>query len=371
MKIRKICASLGMKVTGSGNGTLKVVAPPFRSDIKAEIDVIEEVARVYGYDKIPSTIPAIVEQPVRVERAMGLRRAMREALSAMGVDEIMTYSLLGKRQISAAGLSPDAVVEVRNPLTSEQEAMRPSLIPGMLGAVAWNINRKSPDLRLYELGNVYKAVPGGEPREEMRLAIGIAGDKFSGWAGGTRPADFFELKGIFESLLRELGVRDVSFDPCDDPVFAPSQCARVSACGRAVAVMGLLGAKALGGFDIKEKVYMLEADADELMGLAAPGKSFSCLARFPSVSRDISIVVPAAARNADIILAIKAAAGPLLRSVALIDRYRGKQIPDDKVGLTYRLEYQDPSRTLEERTVSEAHENILRSLGEKLGAKLR
>jgi phenylalanyl-tRNA synthetase beta chain len=192
-KIRKVASGLGMKVTGSGAQTLKIQAPSFRQDIKGEVDVIEEIARVNGYDKIPSTLPRIVEQPVRVEPAMARRDLIRDALAALGVDEIMTYSLIDRKTATALEDTQDGMVEVKNPLTSEQEVMRPSLIPGMLGAIAWNINRKSRDLRFYELGNVYSMKGGPDPREELRLSIGISGSAFSSWAGGSRESGFFEL----------------------------------------------------------------------------------------------------------------------------------------------------------------------------------
>ena len=370
-KVTKIAASLGMKVRASSKSGLKLEAPGFRYDLKSEIDVIEEVARVYGYGNIPATLLDVVEQPVRMEPEMVLCNRTRECLTGLGADEIMTYSLLSKRAIAAAGFDALEAIDIKNPLTSEQEAMRPSLIPGMLGAVSWNINRKSKDLKLFELGNVYMKGSGGGFGERKNICIGIAGRAFETWAGSSRPADFFELKGIAEALFGSLGIKDVSFNRAGRLPFSGSACAEILIKSQAVGVLGEIAGRVLGALDIKEKVYILEADAETILKHAKPDKSFTELPKYPSVYRDISIIIGKDTLNADVVSVIRSSAGPMLKEARLIDRYRGKQVSEDKVSLTYRLEYQDPARTLEEKDVSEAHARILRELDEKLGAKLR
>lgn len=370
-RIQNIVASLGMKILHAAHDGLELEAPSFRHDLKAEIDVIEEVARIHGYGAIPTTLPNIVEQPVRMEPEMVGRDRVREILASTGCDEIITYSLTGKRTIAAAGLDAGAAVEICNPLTSEQEAMRVSLVSGILGAVAWNINRKSKDLRLFELGNVYMKKPHAEYGERRNLSIAITGQAFSSWAGASREANFFELKGIVETLITELGVTGVSYAPGKRPYLISSTCAELMIDGKPAGALGEVSRKVLDAFDIKEKVFVFEADADLIVERSSPARSFSELPKYPAVSRDISLVASRRTPNADIIDAIRASAGPTLKDVRLIDRYTGKQIPEDKVSLTYRLEYQDPARTLEERDVTATHERVLRSLDEKFGAKLR
>jgi phenylalanyl-tRNA synthetase beta chain len=370
-KVRKIVTSIGMKIKSASAKSLKLGAPGFRHDIKAEVDVIEEVARVYGYNNIPATLPDIVEQPVRTEPEMVFSQKTRDCLAAMGAYEIMTYSLLSRKSVAAAGFNAAGTIDIKNPLTSEQESMRPSLVPGMLGAILWNINRKSKDLKLFELGNVYMKGPDGGFSERKHLCIGFTGQAFESWTGASRPADFFELKGAAEALFAELGVKDVSFRRANRDGFCAGACAEISVAGNVVGIMGEVSVAVLKNFDIKEKVCLLEADAEAIFAGASLGGRFADLPKYPSVFRDISIVAGKDISNSEVVSVIRAAGGDALKEARLVDRYKGKQIPEDKVSLTYRLEYRDPARTLEEKHVAEVHAKVLRDLDEKLGARLR
>lgn len=371
LRIEKIAGLLGMKIKSSSADALELDMPSFRHDLKAEIDVIEEIARIYGYGSIPATLPNIVEQPVRVEPDIMARSAIRQSLTGMGVDEIVSYSLLSKKIIALTGSPADAVIEVENPLTSEQEAMRPNLIAGMLTAMLWNINRKMKDLRLFELGCVYVKSPSGDFKERHELAIGMTGQSFMSWAGGNRQASFYELKGIIECLMTEVGIKDVSFRNTGNGSFLTAERAEIVTGDVIIGIIGAVSAKILEGFGIKEKAYICLIDADVVGELAKTKKVFETLPKYPSICRDISLLADSLTHNGDIVGAIRYAGGPILKDVRLIDRYKGKQIPADKVSLTYRLEYQDPSRTLEEKDVAQVHDEVLKTLDKKFGAKLR
>ncbi|MBU0894966.1 MAG: phenylalanine--tRNA ligase subunit beta [Candidatus Omnitrophica bacterium] len=368
--IRKIVASLGMDIKASSKRSLKLEVPNFRSDLKSEVDVIEEIARLYGYDKIPVTLPGVVDQPIRMDRQMALRNRTRECLVALGADEIVTYSLLSRSAIISSGAAVDSLVSIANPLTIEQEAMRLSLVPGMLNTMLWNINRKIKDLKLFEIGNIYfkKEDKFGEKRH---LAIAITGQNFTGWAGGSADVGLFELKGMVETLLSELGVEAVDFLAAKDGSFSQAECAQVLINGEPVGVMGRVSSDVLRRFDIKDKVYLFEADLDAVLKDAGAAKHFTELSKYPSVYRDISILAAKNTLHRDLVSAMKAAGGPILKDVGLIDRYEGKQIPEGKQSLTYRLEYRDPSGTLVEKDVLHVHGRVLSELEAKFGAKLR
>ncbi len=370
-KIKKIIESLGMTVASSDKEGLQLEIPGFRHDLKAEVDIIEEVARVYGYNNIPSTVPMLVEQPVRRDPGLVACNKIMQVLTGLGLDEVITYSLLSKRLIAAAALPAEDAIDIKNPLTSEQESMRTSLVPGMLGALVWNINRKSKDLKFFELSNVYLKKPGDEYAQRKSLCIGIAGQAFSSWTGAARDAGFFELKGIIETLLSELGITGVSFRYARRPFLAPAQCAELLIGDTVAGAFGEVSRKALAGFDIREKAYILEADADVIIRHVMLEKSFRDLPKYPAISRDISLLAGKENSNDAIMAVIRKAAGGILKEAHLIDRYTGKQIPEGKVSLTYRLEYQDPARTLQEKDVAEAHTRVLQELDEKFGAKLR
>ena len=368
-KIKKILSSLGLKTRASSKDSIKLEIPGFRDDLKNEVDIIEEVARIYGYDNIPATIPQIVENSARMPAEMAIDKKIREMLTGFGMDEIITYSLLGKKALAAASIPGDNIVEIANPLTAEQEIMRPGLIAGMLNSVLWNINRKTKDLALFELGNVYTR-DGNGFAEKKHLSMALAGEK-SNWLGGSRPLEFYDLKGIVEGLLSELGVTGVSFKETKHDGFSPLACASIGIKGAEVGYIGQINKKTAGNFDIEEKVYYCELCVSSILKYAELKKHFSAIAKYHSVYRDISIVVPQAVTNAQLDSAIRNSGSPVLKNVVLIDRYRGKQIPDGKTSLTYRLEYRDSKKTLTEKEISDVHTRILRSLEEKFGAQLR
>jgi phenylalanyl-tRNA synthetase beta chain len=235
----------------------------------------------------------------------------------------------------------------------------------------WNINRKTKDLRLFELGRVYTKSPSGELSERHELSIGITGQSFTSWAGGNRQARFYELKGIVECLMAELSIKDISFRYAGNGTFSSAECAEIVASGTVIGILGEVSAKILEGFDIKEKIYICLIDTDTAVKHAKMTKAFEALPKYPSIYRDISVLADSATHNDDIVGAIRQAGGSILKDARLVDRYTGKQIPADKVSLTYRLEYQDPSRTLEEKDVVKVHDEVLKTLDRKFGAKLR
>jgi phenylalanyl-tRNA synthetase beta chain len=381
-KIKKILASLGLKAKGSSKDGIKLEMPHFRYDLKSEIDIIEEVARIYGYDNVPSTIPQIVEDSARIPVEMIVDKKIRECLTGFGMDEIITYSLLGKKALSSAAVPDGNIVEIANPLTAEQEVMRPNLMIGMLASILWNINRKTKDLALFELGNIYLK-EGNTFKERKHLSMAMAGE-ISNWLRPTRERSFYDLKGAVEGLLSELGVAGVSFKEARLPEagtnavgqarhegFSPLACATIEIEGARAGVIGEIDKKTAANFDIKEKIYYCELCIGMVLKHAALEKHFSAIPKYPSVCRDISIVVPKNVTNTQLESLARDSGSPVLKTVILIDRYRGKQIPDEKTSLTYRLEYQDLKKTLTEKDISDVHARILRSLEEKFGAQLR
>lgn len=367
-KVEKILCALGLKKKSGSKGVLKFEAPGFRNDLQGEVDLIEEVARANGYDKIPLTIPVIAEQPTRLPPNVVAEGKMRGILTGLGASQIITYSLMGKRSFGMAGAGD--VVEIKNPLTSEQEAMRPSLLAGMLGAINRNINRKSKDLKLFELGNVYIA-RSDRFDEAMTLSMAITGQMENSWNDPARPFTFYDLKGMLETLFCSIGASAPVLKELKDGRFSPSASAAVEFDGRPIGVIGEVSRKVLANFDIKSRVYYLEIDAAPLTAHAVSVRRFRELPRYPSVLRDISVVVGKNTRNIDIESAIRSSAGPALGEIKLVDKYEGEQIPRDKIGLTYRLEFRDPARTLEEKDVAAAGSAVLDALKSRFGAALR
>jgi len=365
-KVKKILTSLGLKAVGG-----RFETPAFRQDLKCEIDLVEEVARIYGYNNIPGTLPPVAESNQTLPPELIVDGKIRETLKGLGLSEIITYSLLSKKALLSANIDDKDAVAVKNPLSEEQEIMRPSSIPGMLGVMRYNINRKNGNLKLYELGKVYFKDAGQGFKERRNLAIGLTGEICDGWIAKARRANLFDLKGIFEDLLLSLGISGFSVRETSDPSFSADACAAVEIKGAPLGMIGEIGRDVLKNFDIKDKVYALELDCEALLRFIPLTRRFKEPARYPSALRDISIVIDNDVPNAVIIETVTGSAGELLKSAQLVDRYRGGQIPDGKQSLTYRLEYQNISRTLEDKEVQEAHSRVVSALQEKLGAALR
>jgi phenylalanyl-tRNA synthetase beta chain len=201
--------------------------------------------------------------------------------------------------------------------------------------------------------------------------VGVTGALSGGWVSGSRGANLFDLKGALEKLVSAFGLKGLEMRETSDGTFSGSARAAVEIAGTALGVIGEIAPAVAKNFDIKTKVYILELDCEELMRLSAAGKRFIEPARYPPVLRDVSLIADNGVTNLRITDAICAGAGPLLKNVELIDRYRGGQIPDGKQSLTYRLEYRANDRTLEEKEVQDVHARVLRSLKENLGVTLR
>lgn len=369
-KVINILTSLGLKLKTKAKNNLKFEIPNFRQDLKDEIDLVEEVARIYGYDNIPETLPQVVEKAQRMPIEIITDNKIRETLKGLGLSEIITYSLISKKILSMCGSGKDPV-SVKNPLSAEQEVMRPSSIPGLLGVMRYNINRKMADLELFELGKTYFRPAGSSFKERRNLTVGITGEIHDGWVGKSRAATLFDLKGILERLFSLLGVGKFSLRSAEDNIFSSGVCASIEVKGEPIGLIGEVEQRVLKNFDIKEKVYALEIDCEALLKFISLKKYFKEPARYPSVARDISLVVDNKISNDDIISLTTKSAGALLKRIDLIDMYRGGQIPEGKISLTYHLEYQDATRTLEESQVTEAHSRVTSALQNDLGATLR
>ena len=370
---KKILAALGVVAKTSSKEKSVFIVPSFRNDLQDEVDLIEEVARIYGYEKIPLTVSSLIEQPMRKSADMIIEKKIRGALVSLGLNEIITYSLLSNKLLSMVCAPQDDIIKIANPLSSEQEMMRPSLIPGMLNAMSWNVNRKTADLRLFELGNIYFNSSNREFSEKKALSIGITGQEIAGWTEKPRSYRFCDLVGIFETLLSELGIEPSSYSlrEKDDERFQPSFCAAIEINGVSIGIAGEIAAKTLHNFDMSEMTYVLEVEVEELLRHAVLEKRFKDLPKYPSVVRDISIVVAKGIAHEKILSTIRSSGTTLLKNVDLIDRYEGGQIPHGKTSLTYRLEYQDPSKTLTEKEVQDVHAKVIAELDAKFDAKLR
>ena len=367
-KIKKVFACLGFSCRDSKNNTLSVVVPSLRRDIKIEEDLIEELARVYGYNNIPSTIPALCSSAVKNIETEIITPAIREILCALGFNEVINYSLISRRSMELVGLDKDAIGLV-NPLSSEQEYLRPSLATGLLNCLVYNLNHKNIDLRLFELGHVFSV----DYCEDMALGLIATGKTADSWQL-KKDFDFFALKGSVQSLIERLGFEDVKFLLSEsDNVFSQGEVAKVICQEREVGTFGKIDNHLLSKLGLKKppSVFYAEIFLKELCRCARRESKFRPLSIFPSIIRDISLVVKKSLHYEDIVEAIRTEAGEYLKEVKLVDTYKGEQIAAGCIGLTISLEFSLANRTLTDEEVTEVHQRIIKKLKSELVVEIR
>ncbi len=350
---RRILAGLGFGVGVAAPGAFPVQAPTWRSDVAREVDLIEEVGRHQGLNRLPSTIPP-------AGGAEGLRpgqvrdRRMRDVLAGAGLDEVITYSF-----VPAGGPGPAGPV-LANPLSEEHKVLRTSLVwPGLLTVMRTNLRQSRADLRLFEIGRVF-ASDGG--RERVRVAVLLTGAAAPlHHAERPRDADFFDLKGVLDGLAARLGVGRLEMAREGAPDFLhPGQSATVRLGERAIGYAGALHPDRAAEWEARGPVFVAELDVEALPSAAAVRAR--SLPRFPAVERDLSVLCDVEASAADVGDVVRAAAGSLLQASEVTARYDRPPVPPGRVSLTFRLVFQDPSRTLTGDEVQAAMDAVAAAL---------
>ena len=367
--VERILRGLGFEVssakaepylTGAEQRAWQVTVPTFRVDVAREVDLIEEVGRHHGYDRLPTTFPPLLSSPPPPDRRIETDRLVRRALLAAGCSEALTFSFIEAAQAApfdAAG----AIVPISNPLSAQFSVLRPSLLPGLLSAVAHNRNRERGDVALFELGAT--VTRSGESRA---VAIARIGDwNGTHWSTARRNADFFDVKGIVEQLSDALRV-DVEFDAVSIPSYlVRGRAAAVVSERRQVGAVGMVvpAIAARAGLAPNEDVYVAELDLNALAAIRSTAPlTARPLPRFPSIARDISIIVDEILPAATVRGTIRSVAPETLVSVREFDRYQGKGVPERRVSLSLRLTFRSPERTLTDAEVQKAMDAIIAAL---------
>ncbi len=371
-----ILASLRFTVQDAGENLL-VTVPSHRVDVSQEVDLIEEVARIHGYNQIPDTLPYGQSTRGIKTKEQSLNAQVRDLLAESGLYEVMTYSFINSRVYDLMNLPPDSglrnALKIQNPLSEERSVMRTMLLPCLLEILARNHNRRVQNGAVFELGRVF--IPRGEnqqPEERATLAAAAMGRSAAGWNQPARDYDYYYLKGVLENLFSRLGAGPVNFLPeTGSPSFHPGKTAFLEAGGTRLGVVGELHPDVLENYDLPEKVVAFELDLEQLIAVSGNTAGYSHLPKFPGIERDIAIIVKKSIPAADIISVIQKAGGRLLRSVSLFDVYQGEQVPEGMKSMAFALKFQAEDRTLTDAEVGERTEEISKALDQRLGAELR
>ncbi len=373
--------SLGMEVRRDRSEDVLLVRPPsFRIDLEREVDLVEEVARMEGYERIPVTSPAVrpSEEPDPPEVSLGDR--VRDIMAGFGFTETINFSFIPQDAPELLG-APEgsrvrSAVALLNPLNRDQGIMRTTLIPGLLQNLKWNIAHGEHDLKLFEWGKIYLRQEGAElPDERLTLAGAVSGAfQPRTLHHEARAADFFDIKGVVEALLLDLGLEEPAFEMSDDapPGFRPEATARVILGGVPAGSLGECHPEAAERVELKsEKVFLFELDMPAVMGALPRERKYRPYARFPAVIRDLCVVLGSGVKSGDAGRIIREAGQGLVESVDLFDLYRGDQIGASEKALTFRISYRSQERTLDGREVNLLHEKIVAKIEEELGGRLR
>ena len=368
-EIERLLSALGLTITADGAGQWRVEVPSHRFDISLEVDLIEELARLYGYNRLPVRYPQARLAPQAKAEARSDLPELRRLLVARGYQEAITYSFIDPKQFElfSPGVEP---LLLANPISNDMAAMRSSLWPGLVKALQHNLNRQQDRVRLFESGLRFVGQLEGLKQEPMLAGV-VCGSRLpEGWAQGRDVVDFFDVKADVEAVLGFAGALDAfTFVPGKHPALHPGQTARIERDGREVGYVGAIHPELSKTLGLDRPVFVFELVLEEV----ALGKmpKFHELSRFPEVRRDLALLADRDVAASAVLDVIRENAGEWLTDLRLFDVYQGKGIDPHRKSLAVGLTWQHPSRTLNDEEVSTATQNILTSLEKRLNATLR
>jgi phenylalanyl-tRNA synthetase beta chain len=372
-EITETLTALGFECQPSAaTSNVVVKAPYWRSDINLPVDVIEEVARIRGYDKIPTTLLA---QPIPKQNPApitALKRNIRNMMVGYGFQEVVNYALSGMdvlARLNPQNRKPDPLpVRLANPMTTEQEYLRPTLRANLLTALANNKAFLDDGLRLFELGKIYLPKEASLPEEPDVFCAVVGGQRNERWwQGDSGPFDFTDARGIADGLLNQLGIK-ARYELAADETLHPLYQASILVQGQQIGLVGELHPAVAGHFELSGNVYLLELNLPVLLPLIGQ-RTYTPVPKFPATIRDIALVVDIKVTHQQIVDIVKAVS--LVTDVKLFDVYVGEQVPAGKKSLAYRITYQSPNRTLTDEEVKKVQQQILKRLTSDVGAVLR
>jgi phenylalanyl-tRNA synthetase beta chain len=362
------------------DAVIPVQAPSFRPDLEREIDLYEEVLRIWGMERVAPTLPGGRSRIGSVTAEQQAMRAIDSALRASGLNETLTYAFASPEDMERLGMPQgghEQAVELVNPMNSDQSVMRRSLLPGLLRCVAYNLSRGVRNVQLYEAGTVFTTSEGRKlPRERGLIAAVLTGSwQDASWNSAAQPLGFFDGKGVVESLARELniaGLRLRAMDAAAAPWLQPGRAAEIMAGSLSLGWLGEIHPESAARFEIDQPVCAFELDKGALLKAARPAREFQAIGQYPAVTRDIALLVASDVSAERIMQVIASAGGSLLEDARLFDVFADEnRVGPGMKSLAFSLSYRSPERTLTSEEVEKLHDKVLRKLKAVTGAELR
>jgi len=371
--------SIDFRVELETDDQLRVTPPSFRVDVNRPEDLMEEAARLSGYDAIPTTHPAMPAEGRPVSKSLRIRERIRDCLAGFGFFESIHYAFIAAESGDRLNL-PETdprrqTVAIVNPLTEDQAVMRTSLVPGLLTSLQRNLAQQEKNLRIFEIGKVFFATENEHLPQETGMLAGL-------WTGLRHPAtwhekpvfcDYYDLKGAVEGLLAALEVPEVRFTALPDEnchYHHPGRAARIIAGGSRIGTIGEVLPEVLATFEVRQNAYIFELNLDRLMPLVPETKTYQPLPRYPAVSRDLTLIVDAQVEAGEILHRLEHQAESLVESVFLFDVFQGEPIESGKKSVSLRVVYRSADRTLEDEEINRLHQQLTSALIQAFKASL-
>ena len=377
-EMKEILEGLEMIVSEKGPGTYLVTPPTFRVDIAREIDLTEEIARIHGYEGIPTSLPELSPKAVTTSNKRALQNRIRAILNGYGYSEVINYSFTSPTSTDVLGLSEDdegrRFIRLEDPLGEEMSVMRTNLVYGLLTTMSKNISAGNSDLRIFEMGKVFTDISRELPREQERIGALVCGaryDRLWHFDDGLQ-ADFYDLKGGMENLFEALRIRDIRFTSgCDRPFLHPGRSCHVISDGRIIGFLGDVHPDVLEKVDIKGKAVVFELDLHSIIPLVREDFLYRNIPKLPSVSRDVAFVVDETVEGRYLLDLALEKNENLLECMDIFDVYVGEGIPNGMKSLAVRFTYRSATRTLTDAEVNEVHERLVGKIVKRTSAKIR
>ena len=373
-QIQGLLSRLGMEIAEPSE-TMQVKIPSFRPDLSREVDLIEEIVRIDGFDKVGTVFPVAGVRPVKIAVRQKIIKKVREVLCCTGFSETVHYSFIENAYAEefkmAFALEQDQMIVLKNPLSSENDTMRTSLIPGLLKTAALNLSKGQKPLKLFEVGSVYFANSNKNRTEKAVLSAIVLGPyELTPWKPRGKEYDFYDLKGTLETLAEHLHLK-LETSPGSKSFLMPGKSVRVHVNGIELGYLAQVDPEQKLVHEIGQNVYALELDLGALENAISSSIQFQKIAKFPETYRDISILVDRQVTSEQVAGLILKTGTPLIQKVELYDHFEGKKIQADKKSLTFALSFQSAERTLSDEEVTPLFERIIKTLESELGASLR
>ena len=373
-QIQGLLSRLGMEIAEPSE-TMQVKIPSFRPDLSREVDLIEEIARIDGFDKVGTVFPVAGVRPVKIAVRQNIIKKVREVLCCTGFSETVHYSFIENAHAEefkmAFALEQDQMIVLKNPLSSENDTMRTSLIPGLLKTAALNLSKGQKPLKLFEVGSVYFSNSNEKRTEKAVLSAILLGPyELTPWKPRGKEYDFYDLKGTLEALAEHLHLK-LETSPGGKSFLMPGKSVRVHVNDIELGYLAQVDPEQKLVREIGQNVYALELDLGALENAISSSLQFQEIAKFPETYRDISILVDRQVTSQQVAGLILKTGSPLIQKVELYDHFEGKKIQADKKSLTFALSFQSAERTLSDEEVTPLFERIIKTLESELGASLR